>query len=599
MSELRLLAATLLGAAATAAAGLALAAPAAGESWTAPGTAVYAEQDTFPFRVFASGGFAFNADGSRIVMSYQVHATTDNGFYVIDAATNGELWEVNTAASAFRGRPAVAPDGRIYVPKGAAGSPSTLGIFDPSTFPVPPAEISPAPAETVALPARAWDVAIVSDDVAYATLDNATIVRIERSGGVSAVAGTPIATDEDTAQSGLRLVYDPATQWLWHLSINGVRIYDTVAGAWRGPRVAPEGDGGSAEQLALDPVRERVVASWGTSPMRTRVFDSRSGDVLGTHQVGFGLAANSAAYDAATGTLYSTSFARRLLRESRLFGDPFRSIDHEPFGAGSANVPLAINPVSGLIYLPENIQNPVGQVVARTVSPTVVDDPRRVEIELAAGEPSRPVSFDAAATGVPVPEVQWQSRLDADGEWSDIAGATAATLELTASVADSGRYVRAVFTNSAGALASAPAKLVVTANPPKGSPPPGGNEPSERPSSWPAVSAPKRVAAIGPGGVAEVVIVSCRKGRACALKTPKRVRIAIAGKSYSARVLAPKRLAAGRKVRVRVVLPRAARKALVGRRASVRLKIVAIAGDRRTADTVVVTVAGRRLEGAV
>ncbi len=597
MPELRPLAALLLSTAAAVVTGMALAAPAAGESWTAPGTAVYTEQDSFPFRVFASGGFAFNADGSRIVMSYQVHATTDNGFYVVDAATNDHLWKVNTAASAFRGRPAVAPDGRIYVPKGAAGSPSTLGIFDPSTFPAPPAEISPTP-EVVTLPARAWDVAIVSDDVAYATLDNATIVRIERSGGVSAVAGTPIATDEDVAQTGLRLVYDPATQWLWHLSLNGVRVYDTVAGTWKGPRIAPEGDGGSAEQLTLDPVRERVVASWGTAPMRTRVFDARSGDVLATHQVGFGLAANSAAYDPATGTLYSTSYARRLLRESRLFGDPFRSIDHEPFGAGSANVPLAINPVSGLIYLPENVQNPVGQVVSRAVSPTVVDDPQRVAIELAAGEPSRQVSFDAAATGLPAPDIQWQSRPDADGEWSDIAGATAATLELTASVADSGRYVRAVFTNSAGGLASAPAKIVVTADAPKGSPPPTGNEPRERPSSWPAVSAPKRVAAVGSGGVAKVATVSCRKGRTCALETPKRVRIAIAGKSYSARVLAPKRLAAGRKARVRVVLPRAARKALVGRRASVRLKIVAIAGVRRTADTVVVTVAGRRREGS-
>jgi alpha-tubulin suppressor-like RCC1 family protein len=74
--------------------------------------------------------------------------------------------------------------------------------------------------------------------------------------------------------------------------------------------------------------------------------------------------------------------------------------------------------------------------------------------------------FSAAATGTPVPTVQWQQSSDNGATWADIAGATATSYTTPATgAADNGRQLRAVFTNSAGSATSAAATLTVTTPP--------------------------------------------------------------------------------------------------------------------------------------
>ena len=71
-------------------------------------------------------------------------------------------------------------------------------------------------------------------------------------------------------------------------------------------------------------------------------------------------------------------------------------------------------------------------------------------------------TFTAAATGTPTPSVKWQKSTDGGATWSDIVAATATTYTTPATTAsDNGSRYRAVFTNSAGSVATAGATLTV------------------------------------------------------------------------------------------------------------------------------------------
>lgn len=75
----------------------------------------------------------------------------------------------------------------------------------------------------------------------------------------------------------------------------------------------------------------------------------------------------------------------------------------------------------------------------------------------------QPVTFTAAASGYPVPSIQWQSSSDGGSTWSNVPGATTASLSFTATGEDNGSSYRAVFTNLAGSATTAVAPLTVTA----------------------------------------------------------------------------------------------------------------------------------------
>lgn len=73
-------------------------------------------------------------------------------------------------------------------------------------------------------------------------------------------------------------------------------------------------------------------------------------------------------------------------------------------------------------------------------------------------------TFTAAASGSPAPTYQWSVSADSGATWSDISGATSATLTLSGVVmSDSGKQYRVTATNSQGSATSNAATLVVTA----------------------------------------------------------------------------------------------------------------------------------------
>ena len=133
-------------------------------------------------------------------------------------------------------------------------------------------------------------------------------------------------------------------------------------------------------------------------------------------------------------------------------------------GATSAQLTIAkvTEAENGLEYRAV-FSNAAGSVTsaAATLSvqapPTVTQQPGSTTIEL--GESA---SFEAAASGLPTPTLQWEVSTNGGSTWSPIAGATAARLTLESpATSESGRHYRAVFKNSAGTTASNEATLTV------------------------------------------------------------------------------------------------------------------------------------------
>ena len=93
--------------------------------------------------------------------------------------------------------------------------------------------------------------------------------------------------------------------------------------------------------------------------------------------------------------------------------------------------------------------------------PQVTKQPSNLIVK--AGEAA---SFEATASGVPTPSVQWELSSDGGSSWTPVAGATAnkLTIEETKGSEDGYRY-RAVFTSAAGSATSEAATLTVHSPP--------------------------------------------------------------------------------------------------------------------------------------
>lgn len=91
-----------------------------------------------------------------------------------------------------------------------------------------------------------------------------------------------------------------------------------------------------------------------------------------------------------------------------------------------------------------------------TAAPAVTAQPTAVATTAGSS-----YSFTAAASGSPAPTVQWQRSNDAGATWTDVPGATAATLTATATAGDTGALFRAVFTNATGTATTSGAALTV------------------------------------------------------------------------------------------------------------------------------------------
>ena len=102
-----------------------------------------------------------------------------------------------------------------------------------------------------------------------------------------------------------------------------------------------------------------------------------------------------------------------------------------------------------------SVQSNAATLTVTAVGPTVTSSP--LSQNATAGYN---VSLSAAASGNPVPTVQWQLK-PSGGSWADISGATATTYTFTAQIAMNANQYRAVFTNPGGTATSTAATLTV------------------------------------------------------------------------------------------------------------------------------------------
>jgi hypothetical protein len=264
----------------------------------------------------------------------------------------------------------------------------------------------------------------------------------------------------------------------------------------------------------------------------------------------------------------------------------------------------------------------VARLAQTAVSPTVDAQPADAAVTLAGSGETGTATFAAAASGDPAPAVRWQRRAPGSARFHDLPGATAATLTVPVTTADNGARYRAVFENAAGAIATAPAALSVTVTPVVPGPGTGGPGPAPGPpgdgggggplpgggpapddgggakpaAGKPAIAVAGGVRTLARNRTAPVATLACRKGgAACTVTAPARVRVKIGGRTYSAALLAPKRIAAGKRATVRLRLSKAAARRLAGRRASARVRLtVAARGGAKTTRTVAVTLTAKR-----
>ena len=75
------------------------------------------------------------------------------------------------------------------------------------------------------------------------------------------------------------------------------------------------------------------------------------------------------------------------------------------------------------------------------------------------------VTFTSDASGSPAPTVQWQVSTNNGNSWSNVSGATTATLTFTVATGDNNKQYRAVWTNSVSSVNSNAAILTVNAIP--------------------------------------------------------------------------------------------------------------------------------------
>jgi hypothetical protein len=100
-----------------------------------------------------------------------------------------------------------------------------------------------------------------------------------------------------------------------------------------------------------------------------------------------------------------------------------------------------------------------GAAAPAPVAPAFTTQPANVTVTAPAT-----ATFNAVATGAPVPTLQWQLSTDGGTNFANIAGATASSYTTPATVVgDSGKRYRVVATNSAGTVNSNAATLTVKA----------------------------------------------------------------------------------------------------------------------------------------
>jgi hypothetical protein len=156
-------------------------------------------------------------------------------------------------------------------------------------------------------------------------------------------------------------------------------------------------------------------------------------------------------------------------------------------GANSSSLDVVTAPGDDGSEYRAVLANSIGSVTSATATlsvdtaPTVTTDPTDALVNQ-----GQPVTFAAAATGNPVPTVQWQVSTDGGVTFADVPGAMSPTLTFTTAAGQSGTEYQAVFTNTVGSATSAAATLRLDTLPVVGTNPASASVITGHPASFTA-----------------------------------------------------------------------------------------------------------------
>jgi hypothetical protein len=113
-------------------------------------------------------------------------------------------------------------------------------------------------------------------------------------------------------------------------------------------------------------------------------------------------------------------------------------------------------------------------------------------------------------------------------------------------------------------------------------------KPTQPTSRTPVIKELSKAISVKGSRPVRIAVLRCGDS-SCTVKAPKKVKVKIKGKRYKLEVLFPKAIKAGGAGKLRVKLPKAARKALAGRRAKVKVKVEITASGKLTVKRVKAT----------
>jgi hypothetical protein len=127
---------------------------------------------------------------------------------------------------------------------------------------------------------------------------------------------------------------------------------------------------------------------------------------------------------------------------------------------------------------------------------------------------------------------------------------------------------------------------------------PKAADPAPAPTPTPTLTMPTLkpsagASKLGGGGSATVATITCSSTEPCSLQAPKNVKFKVGGKSFSAKVIAPKWILAGKSAKVTVKVPKSALEELGGGKAKISLKLVLGTGTQSTTQLVKATLKGQ------
>lgn len=391
---------------------------------------------------------------------------------------------VAAASRISDGSPAANRTGVLALARGADGSypqPTTADLVA-----LPQLSYLNAGGATVRRLALLSDVAI--DDqtqTVYALSDRGSLFAFDHDGSGwhvrASVTALPGTSEADGSSSPRRLLLDQQAGLLHAWNGSGtaavgrltLTTYDLRDGAE--PRLVGQLALGADYSASVQPAtldRQSGVVYLGLTPTGADApvvvaLDGRAAG--GARTLGDPIAVapqQGLAVDQADGRVYATTADRRtVVIDGRPAAGAARTAG-EAVTVESTRSPWQVVPTSDRIYLYSfGSNNTTIETLERAQSPAVATAPAAATADLADVDASASASFTVAAGGTPAPTIQWQRRAADATRWTTVDGATAARLDVSATVADDGARYRAILSNAAGRLATEPVALTVTTPP--------------------------------------------------------------------------------------------------------------------------------------